>query len=51
MIDKYFGGTIPEQREEGEFDSDLRDTFAELPNKVEELMDRFQFSTGLAESW
>ena len=51
MIDKYFGGTIPEQREEGEFDSDLRDTFAELPNKVEELMDRFQFSTALAEIW
>jgi methionyl-tRNA synthetase len=51
MIDKYFGGTIPEQREEGEFDSDLRNTFAKLPHKVEELMDRFQFSSALTEIW
>ena len=51
MIDKYFGGSIPEQREEGEFDSDLRDALAKLPQKVEELMDKFQFSTALAEIW
>ena len=51
MIDKYFGGTIPEQREEGEFDSDLRNIFAKLPHTVEELMDKFQFSTALAEIW
>lgn len=51
MIDKYFGGTIPEHRQEGDFDGDLRDTFAKLPATVEELMDRFQFSTALAEIW
>ena len=51
MIEKYFGGTIPGQREEGEYDSDLRDTFAKLPYTVEELMDKFQFSTALAEIW
>ncbi|HEY8350029.1 MAG TPA: methionine--tRNA ligase [Clostridia bacterium] len=51
MIEKYFGGAIPEQKEEGEFDSDLRDTFTKLPYTVEELMDKFQFSTALAEIW
>ena len=50
MIDNI-SGAPPEQREEGEFDSDLRNTFAKLPHKVEELMDRFQFSSALTEIW
>ena len=51
MIDKYFGGTIPAERVDGEFDSELRTMLSELPAKVEDLMDRLQFSTALAEIW
>lgn len=51
MIDKYFGGSLPQRRAEGEFDSDLKATYAQLPQKVEELMDRLQFSSALVEIW
>jgi methionyl-tRNA synthetase len=51
MIDKYFGGILPEQRQEGEFDDDLISVYSQLPHKVEELMDNLQFSTALAEIW
>ncbi|HEX2945106.1 MAG TPA: methionine--tRNA ligase [Clostridia bacterium] len=51
MIDKYFGGVLPRQRTEGEFDSELKAMFAELPQKVEELMDKYQFSAALSEIW
>ena len=51
MIDKYFGGIIPAQRVTGEFDNELKEMFAQLPEKVEELMDKLQFSTALAEIW
>lgn len=51
MIDKYFGGVIPEDRIAGEFDAELKKLLGELPAKVEELMDKLQFSTALAEIW
>jgi methionyl-tRNA synthetase len=51
MIDKYFGGVIPAQRMAGEFDSELQAMLAELPHKVEELMDKLQFSSALSEIW
>lgn len=51
MIDKYFGGVLPKERTEGEFDSDLKAVYSELPQKVEELMDKYQFSAALAEIW
>lgn len=51
MIDKYFGGVLPEQQVEGEFDNELKAVYAQLPQKVEELMDKLQFSTALAEIW
>lgn len=51
MIDKYFGGVLPQEKTEGEFDSELKEVYAQLPQKVEELMDRLQFSTALAEIW
>jgi methionyl-tRNA synthetase len=51
MIDKYFGGVIPSQRKEGEFDNELQSMLADLPLKVEELMDKLQFSTALSEIW
>lgn len=51
MIEKYFGGTLPKNRTEGEVDSELREMYGQLPQKVEELMDRLQFSTALVEIW
>jgi len=51
MIDKYFGGVIPENRLSGEYDDELINMLSELPGKVDDLMDRFQFSTALSEIW
>ncbi len=51
MIDKYFGGILPQEQTEGDFDSDLKSVYSELPQKVEELMDKLQFSSALTEIW
>ncbi len=51
MIDRYFGGTIPETREKGDFDDELISLATETPGRVEELLDKLQFSTALAEIW
>lgn len=51
MIDKYFDGTLPVDRESGEFDEDLKKTVMETPAKVEELLDKLQFSSALTEIW
>ncbi len=51
MIDKYFAGVIPAERAGGEFDNELSALLSELPAKVEDLMDRLQFSTALTEVW
>ncbi len=51
MIDKYFGGVLPQEQAAGEFDSELKDVYAQLPQRVEELMDKLQFSTALSEIW
>lgn len=51
MIDKYFGGVVPEQRTAGEFDDDLKRLVMEMPGKVEELLDKLQFSSALTEIW
>ncbi|MCX8130785.1 MAG: methionine--tRNA ligase [Clostridia bacterium] len=51
MIDKYFTGAIPEERAAGDFDEELKKIVMEAPDKVEELMDKLQFSSALAEIW
>ena len=51
MIDKYFDGSLPENRTEGDFDDELKAVYKELPQRVEELMDKLQFSTALVEVW
>ncbi|MCD8048785.1 MAG: methionine--tRNA ligase [Clostridia bacterium] len=51
MIEKYFGGELPEERETGEFDDDLIDLASHTAEKVEKLMDAFDFSNALAEIW
>mgnify|MGYP005848487733 CR=1 FL=1 len=51
MIEKYFGGTIPAERAEGEFDGELKAVVGEIPQKAEVLLDKFQFSSALIEIW
>lgn len=51
MIDKYFAGTISTERTVGEFDEDLKAVLFETPGRVEELLDKLQFSSALAEIW
>jgi methionyl-tRNA synthetase len=51
MIDKYFQGIIPAQKEEGDFDEDLKRAVMGAPAKVEELLDKLQFSSALVEIW
>ncbi len=51
MIDKYFGGVIPEDRQADAIDEDLKSIVIETPHKVEKLMDEFQFSLALSEIW
>lgn len=51
MIEKYFGGTIPEEREAGEFDDELEQLASETPAKVEELMESLQLNSALAQIW
>ena len=33
MIDRYFGGVIPEERTEGEFDDELKETVLAAPKR------------------
>ncbi|MBQ8057661.1 MAG: methionine--tRNA ligase, partial [Ruminococcus sp.] len=49
MIDKYFGGTLPVEREAGEFDDDLINTAVALKAKVDEYIDKTQINNALAE--
>ena len=51
MIDKYFGGSIPAAKTAGEFDSDLISLVKGTAEKVEDLLDKLQFSTALSEIW
>ncbi len=51
MIDKYFGGKIPSVRTDGEFDAELKAVLSSMPQRVEELMDKMQFSSALTEIW
>ena len=49
MVDKYFNGTLPENREAGEFDDDLIATATALREKVDGFMDQTQLNHALAE--
>ncbi len=49
MIDKYFGGTLPTEREEGEFDEDLIKTGLELRQNVDAYIEKTQINNALAE--
>ncbi len=49
MADKYFGGTLPADREAGDFDAELMAEAKELVAKVDEFMDKTQINNALAE--
>lgn len=49
MVEKYFGGTIPAQRAEGEFDSELKELVEAMPQKVSDCMDKLLIPQALAE--
>lgn len=49
MVDKYFGGTLPTDREEGEFDAELIAEAKGLVAKADEFMDKTQINNALAE--
>ena len=49
MADKYFGGTLPEEREEGEFDSSLKDSVISLREKVDLCVDETRLKNALEE--
>ncbi|MCX7842968.1 MAG: methionine--tRNA ligase [Clostridia bacterium] len=51
MIDKYFGGKIPAEREAGDYDQDLVNTVMQAPSKTEELLEKLQFNNALTEIW
>ncbi len=51
MVDKYFGGTIPAEREAGEFDDDLKALAAETVKLAEANLDKLNFSVALADIW
>lgn len=49
MADKYFGGTLPADRETGDFDAELIAEAKGLVAKVDEFMDKTQINNALAE--
>ncbi|MBR6407065.1 MAG: methionine--tRNA ligase [Clostridia bacterium] len=51
MIIKYFGGTLIADREEGEFDDQLKELALATKENAERYLDGMQFSNALTEIW
>ncbi len=51
MVEKYFGGTIPAEREAGEFDDDLKALAAQTKIDAEKELDKLNFSVALTNIW
>ena len=49
MVEKYFGGTLPQERESDEIDNELVEMISTLRGKYDEQMEKFAFQNGLAE--
>ena len=47
MVEKYFGGTLPTERQEGEPDTELRTMASTLRDRYEAEMERYQFQNAL----
>ena len=51
MTEKYFGGTLPEDREESEADSELIEMINAVRGRYEKQMDAFQIHLGIDEDF
>ena len=51
MVQKYFGGTIPAEREAGDFDADLKALAAQTKIDAEAELDKLNFSVALTNIW
>ena len=51
MVQKYFGGTIPADREAGEFDADLKALAESTKADAEADLDKLNFSVALTNIW
>ncbi|MBO5410255.1 MAG: methionine--tRNA ligase, partial [Clostridia bacterium] len=51
MVEKYFGGTIPAEREAGEFDDDLKALALATKGEAEKELDKFNYSVALTNIW
>ena len=51
MVEKYFGGTLPTERQEGEPDTELRTMASTLRDRYEAEMERFQFQNALEQEF
>ena len=51
MAEKYFGGTLPTEREDDGLDCELKTMACELRDKYEAEMEKFQFQNGLEETF
>ncbi len=51
MIEKYFGGSVPSEKQSGEFDESLIELAVSACDTVENLIETMQFNTALAEIW
>lgn len=51
MVNKYFDGTVPAERQSDEIDNSLIDLAISTRAKVEKYADDFQFSNALSELW
>ena len=49
MVEKFFGGTLPAERTEGEFDAELKDVVKNMPAQVTKAMDDLLLPQALAE--
>ena len=49
MVEKYFGGTLPEEKKAGEFDDELIAAATALSDAVDEYIDKTQLNNALAE--
>ena len=49
MVEKYFGGTLPSDRQSGDFDEDLISTATSLREKVDGFIEQTQINNALAE--
>ena len=51
MVEKYFGGTIPAEREAGDFDDDLKALALQTKGDAEKELDKFNYSIALTNIW